>query len=220
MSSYNVLRRWGLALVVCLSLSAARAQVTISVPLTTSDAAKISVGFFTGGTLLQISASGTGDLVDARFQTNPDGSLAAPAGSPYEFATPGQPYGSVPGFPSGDGFNRFVGGGANYDFSGSGWMFAGKQTTDTTDPAATRAGALVGTFVSNPVRSDWFYIGYGGSFAIPTGGANLFVAVNDSFHADNHGVYAMTFTAVPEPSVFALTACGLIGVLWARRRRC
>jgi hypothetical protein len=48
----------------------------------------------------------------------------------------------------GDGVNYFDGGGMNYvpghgDIS---WPVGGKQTTDTKDAAATRFGALVGTF--------------------------------------------------------------------------
>ena len=33
------------------------------------------------------------------------------------------------------------------------------QTTNTTNPAAIRLGALVGTFAANPSRADWFLIG-------------------------------------------------------------
>jgi hypothetical protein len=196
-----------------------RAQTSVSVPLTTSDASKINLGFFTGGSLLQISVNGTGDLVDSRYQTNPDGSLVVAATSPYTFANPGATYPSVAGFPSGDGINHFSGGGGNYDFSGSGWMFAGLQTTDTTNPLAIRSGAVVGTFSSTPTRSDWFLIGTGGTFTIPAGGASLFIAVNDSFSPDNHGAYSLNFTAVPEPGVAGLIALGCIGIFVTRRRK-
>jgi hypothetical protein len=202
-------------LVIC-----GRAQAAVSVPLTTDSGSRINLGFFTGGTLLQISVSGTGDLVDSRYQTNPDGSLVVTATSPYDFANPGATYPSVGGFPSGDGINHFSGGGANYDFSGSGWMFAGLQTTDTTNPAAIRAGTVVGTFAIEPTRNDWFLIGTGGTFTVPGGGGSLFVAVNDSFNPDNHGAYSLNFTAVPEPGVAALLALGCIGIFVTRRRRC
>lgn len=177
---------------------------SVSLPLSTSDVGKISLGSFAGGALVQILATGTGDLANANLQTNPDGSLAAVAGSPWTFANPGAAYSSVPTFPSGDGFNHFVGGGMNYDFGGgSGWTFAGKQTTDTTDPAAIRSGAVVGTFAANPTRSDWFAIGYGGVIAIPPGGAALYVAVNESFSSDNHGAYSLTVTTATGDDAFA-----------------
>jgi hypothetical protein len=209
---------WALALLLFAAANSARAQTTVSVPLTTGDASKLTIGFFTGGTLLQISVSGNGDLVDSRYQTYPDGSLVTTAQSPYTFANPGATYPAVSGYPSGDGINHFSGGGANYDFSGSGWMFAGKQTTDTTDAATIRAGALVGTFVNSPTRDDWFLIGYGGNFTVPTGGATLFVAINDSYSPDNHGAYSLALTAVPEPSLAAMLGLGLIGVAAIRRR--
>ena len=211
--------RWLSGLIgALLAVSGLIAQTTVPVPLVVGDSGKINLGFFSGGSLLQISASGTGDLVDSRYQTNPNGSMAAAPGAPYLFTAAGATYGSVGGFPSGDGINRFVGGGANYDFSGSGWMFAGKQTSDTTDPAAIRAGAIVGTFIASPSRGDWFLIGYGGTFSVPTGGANLFVAVNDSYSPDNHGSYSLSFTVVPEPSVATMVGAGLIGLGCFRRR--
>jgi hypothetical protein len=202
------------------SATALRAQTVVNVSLTAGDANKVDLGFFAGGTLLQLSATGQGDLVGSNYQVFADGSLAATATSPYAFANSGAAYPSVGGFPAGDGFNHFTGGGANYDFAGSGWMFAGTQTTDTTDPSAIRAGALVGTFSLSPVRADWFFIGLGRSFVVPGGGANLYLAVNDSFNADNHGTYAVTYAAIPEPSGLALGAAvaAAMFVGWRRRK--
>jgi hypothetical protein len=206
-------RRGFIAGLILFSLLAGRspAQTTISLPLTTGDVGKIDLGFFAGGTVLQISATGSGDVVNSSYQTNPDGSLAAPATGSYTFADPGAVYPSVSGFPAGNGFNDFVGGGSNYDFSGSGWMFAGLQTTDTTNPAAIRSGAVVGTFASSPARNDWFLIGDGGIFTVPSGGADFFVAVNDSVSGDNHGSYSLTFAAIPEPSSAALGLSLVLG---------
>jgi hypothetical protein len=190
-----------------------RAQTTISLPLTAGESGKVNLGFFNGGSLLQISVSGTGDLADSRLQVKPDGSLAVAAGAPWTAANVGATYPGVAGFPAGDGINHFVGGGMNYDFGGgSGWMFAGKQTTDTTDGGAIRAGAVVGTFSSTPGRADWFFIGFGSTVSIPAGGANLFIAVNESFSSDNHGTYLVTFTPVPEPPVMAMIGVGALAV--------
>ncbi len=185
-------------------------QVTISatsiaLPLTIGDSNKIAVANLAGGTLVQLSVTGSGDLANANLQTNPDGSLAAPAGAPWTTANAGSAYPNVAGFPFGDGINHFVGGGLNYDHSGgSSWMFAGKQTTDTADPAAIRAGAVVGTFAASPAREDWFFVGYGRTVTVPAGGGTLYLAVNESFSTDNHGSYTVVATtATPANDAFA-----------------
>jgi hypothetical protein len=205
-------------LVLCLCGTRAIAQTTISLPLSTSASGKIDLGPFAGGTMLQISVTGSGDLANSNYQTNPDGSLAAVAGSPWTYANPGAAIGTIGG--QGDGTNHFVGGGGNYDFGGgSGYGFAGLETTDTTNPQTIRAGAVVGTFASSPSRADWFILGYGGTFTVPGGGADFFVAVNDSFSSDNHGNYSLTFTAVPEPATAALWIA-MIGGGFVIARRC
>lgn len=173
---------------------------TTALPLTTGEGSKISLGTFSGGSSVRLAVSGAGDLLSASYQVYPDGSLVTASSSPYGFTNSGAAFPSVATFPSGDGFNRFPGGGSNYDHSGSGWAFAGKQTTDTTDAAAIRAGAVVGTFVANPVRADWFAIGFGGTFVVPAGGATLYVAVNESFSGDNHGSYLVSVAATPAPA--------------------
>eukprot|EP01035_Chromulina_nebulosa_P054870 gene54870-75177_t len=65
---------------------------TVSLPLTTGETSKLSVGTFAGGTLVQLTVTGSGDLVDSRLQAKPDGSLVAAATSPYTFFNAGQPY--------------------------------------------------------------------------------------------------------------------------------
>ena len=97
------------------------------------------------------------------------------------------------------------------------------MTTDTTDPADIRFGAVVGTFSASPSRSDSFYVGYGGSFVVPAGGGDLFLAVNDTVNGDNHGAYSGTLSAVPEASSVVsfglLLALGAGGIAIARRRK-
>ena len=153
---------------------------------------------------------------------NPDGSLFAPASSPYTYANAGST--EYPTAFGGDGINHFVGGGLNYDSVGSGFGFAGKMTTDTTDPAIIRDGAVVGTFSATPTRADWFFIGYGGSFTAPASG-NLYLAVNDSYSPNDQGNYSISLTTpapVPEASTVAsfglMLALGLGGVLVARKK--
>ena len=179
--------------VVALTVITATNQFNISLPLTTSSTNKLDLGLFSGGQVIQLSFVGNGDLVNSNLQTLPDGSLFASAGSPFGFANPGSSYPTVAG---GDGVNHYPGGGLAYDATGSGFPFAGKLTTDTTDPAGIRDGAVVGTFNPSPANTNWFYIGYGGTFTVPAGGAHLYVAVNDSASSDNHGVYLGAINAL------------------------
>ena len=171
---------------------------TTSLPLSVGGTNKADEGSFAGGTLLQITASGHGDLVDSRYQVKPDGTMYAPGTGAYAFANKGAVYTKVAG---GDGINHFVGGGANYDVSGSGFPFAGKLTTDTTDPADIRVGAIVGTFSANPTRANWFVIGTSGKITVPSGGAHLYLAGNDTFSGDNHGTFSVTISTVAPASI-------------------
>ena len=158
-------------------------------PGTTGGVPADDLGFFPGGTSITIVAGGTGDLVNSNYQVNPDGSMAAPPGSPYGYAAAGAT--NYPTSHTGDGINHFPGGGANIDQNGN-LDFAGKQTTDTTDPLAIRGGALVGTFKSQPTALDWFLVGYGTTVVVPAGGADLYLAVNDTYNPDNHGSYSVS----------------------------
>ena len=139
---------------------------TVSLPLTTGASNKISLGTFPAGTRIQISVTGTGDLANSNLQTNPDGSLAAVAGSPWGAANVGAVYPTVGGFLwMGSAFRgRWDG----YDLGGSGWMFAGVQTTD--DESRRDSRGRGGRHVcAGPTRSVWFAIGYGGTFTVPAG---------------------------------------------------
>jgi len=169
-----------------------------SLPLTVGGSNKADKGFFAGGTIVQITASGHGDLVDSRYQVKPDGTLFAPATGVYSFANHGAVYTKVAG---GDGINHFVGGGANYDISGSGFPFAGKLTTNTTDPADIRVGVVVGTFSANPSRANWFVVGTSAKIPVPAAGAHLYLAVNDTNSTDNHGAYSVTINSVKASSI-------------------
>ena len=186
-------------------------------------------GTYTWGTVLFIGVNGTVNLNSPTglIVTNPDGSLSsAPPASCTSCWAPGYQYflPGASGYPTvagGDGINHFVGGGGNYDaFPGSHPPFApqGKPTTDTTDPAAIRFGALAGTFVSNPTATDWFLIGYGGSFLVPVGGGTLQLIVVDTYYPNNTGAYGVSIDTVPEPSVAWLALSG-IAFLGFRRYR-
>ena len=155
------------------------------------------LGFFPGGAAITITVGGHGGLCNCGFPVNPDGSLNGTPASQYAYAVQG-----ATGYPTvngGDGTNHFPGGGENYDPSNQKYGFAGKQTTDTTDPAAIRFGALVGTFKSQPTNLDWFVIGYGKTLTVPAGGADLYVAVNDSYNPDNIGSYSVDVATASAP---------------------
>jgi hypothetical protein len=196
----------------------ARADISFTLPLTTDNTNKLDLGLFAAGTSLTFAVSGHGDIVNANFQVNPDGSLFVAALAPYGFANPGAAYPTKNG---GDGTNHFLGGGANYDPISDIYGFTGLLTTDTTNPGAIRFGAVVGTLNASPTRNDWFLIGSDKSIVIPAGGAHVYLAVNDGFNSNNHGVYSGTVlvTAVPEPSTCALVAAATAGVGFQIRRR-
>ena len=168
------------------------------------------MGFFPGGTSITITVGGHGTLcgTNCGFATNPDGSMYQPPSSNYAYAAQGASgYFTTNG---GDGTNHYPGGGANY--SGTSYGFAGVQSTDTTNPLTIRLGALVGTFKSQPTNLDWFVIGYGATIQVPAGGADLYLAVNDSYNPDNIGSYSVNLTTVgyPTPAVTLSTSAGTV----------
>lgn len=171
-------------------------------PLTTGASNKFDLGFFAGGTSLTLATGGTGALSGSSYQVNPDGSVIGTVTGNLSYANTGaKNYPIVGGL--GDGVNHFAGGGANYDLNNSIFGFAGKQTTDTTDPAVIRLGSLVGTYKSAPALTDWFPLGYGQKLTIPGSGADLYLAVNDSYSPDNTGNFVVTsaYTGAPAPVI-------------------
>lgn len=163
-------------------------------------------GFFPGGTMITI-ASGRAPLAcnGCSFQTNPDGSLFAPATGAFTYANAGAT--NYPKTAGGDGINHFSGGGFNIDNTGV-FAFAGKQTTDTTDPAAIRVGTLVGTFKSQPTNLDWFVIGYGTTITVPAAGTDLYLAFNGTFNSSYLGSYwvSVNTPSAPAPAITLSTA--------------
>jgi hypothetical protein len=115
---------------------------TFILPAQTSDANKLDLGFFSGGTELQITMSGQINLLTTTqpWITNPDGSLGQPVTYPgYGYANAG-----ASGYPTvdgGDGINHFPGGGANFDvFDVSPYAFAGARRPPTR-PTLGRSGS-------------------------------------------------------------------------------
>src|SRR5690349_13688588 len=74
----------------------------------------ISAGAYAGGLTLNLTGTGTVDLVGGGWLVNPDGSLAAPVTDPsYGYANAGA--GGYSTTFGGDGTNHFAGGGSNFD---------------------------------------------------------------------------------------------------------
>jgi hypothetical protein len=224
--------------IIIVALVAAAVPLHAGIVLTLNPALSTptTVGTFAAGTSLSIGVSGTVNLDGPNGQiiTNPDGSLNNPPpascgicwGPGYQYFLPdgtpgGLPYPTVAG---GNGHNLFAGGGGNYDsFSGINPPFApeGKPTTDTTDPGAIRFGAIAGTFVDNPTATDWFLVGFGGTFLVPDGASSFRIVVVDTFYPNNTGSYEVTVDTAPEPSVawLAFSGIALLGLKHFRARR-
>jgi hypothetical protein len=212
------------ALLALAAFCAGRSEAgSFTLPATTSNLDKLDLGFFSGGTDLAITMSGTINIASPDlWVTNPNGSLADPVTIPaYTYANAGAT--NYPTTYGGDGINHFSGGGANYDVDNPvPFGFAGKETTDTTDPAAIRTGSVVGTFSPSPTRADWFFVGYGTTVLVPTGGAHLYVAVVDTYYPNDVGSYSgMVMTAsIPEPSSIIMGVIAILsGVGCSLRRR-
>ena len=165
---------------------------TTNLGLATGATNTLDLGILQPG-VYSFEVSGNGDLVSSDYQTKADGSLFAPGVGAYSFTNPGASY---PALFGGDGINHFVDGGATYDFSGSGFPFAGPRTTDTTRSDAIRFGAAVGTFSHTPALADWFQIGTGRHITISGTGTHLYLAVNDSVNSDNHGSYVVNYNYI------------------------
>lgn len=216
---------------------AAHAQGTFFVPGTAgynSDApsgggftAPIAAGFYAGGTVLNITASGIQDSnTSNHFFTDANGALTSPTNL-FPYANVGATnYPIVNG--QGDGINHYAGGGTNYNTGAKLFAYAGIASTDTTDPSTIRFGALVGTFSATPVNNvDWFFIGTQNSILVPQDGATLYLADNDdpAKNGNNGGGFNVNVApaAVPESSSVVsfglLMAFGLGGLVVAARRK-
>ncbi len=182
---------------------------TIAVPLNAGDGNPVDLGLFQPGQVLTLAAGGSGSVGSPGVPVVPDGSLWTPAPAAFAYATP-----SASGYPQtagGDGKNHFAGGGLNVSATGADFGFAGKHTTDTTDPAAIRWGALVGTFSQTPAPSDWFLIGAGATITVPQSAtaSHLYLAVN-SYQGNAGGSYLVSYGPVPAPpSVVTVSANGV-----------
>ena len=172
------------------------ADNTVTLPLDTPGSSPLDLGLFPPGEVITLAAGGEG-TISTGLETLPDGSLFVPATSPYLFANAG-----ASGYPTvsgGNGVNQFPGGGLNYDstVSSGKYGFTGQQTTDTTNSADIRFGAIVGTFSATPTRTSWFVIGRGATITIPAteGGSHLYLAVNDSDNGNDSGSYQVNYIA-------------------------
>ena len=79
-------------------------------------------------------------------------------------------------------------------------------------PSSLPINSLVGLF--NGPSPSVFEIGDGGTFHVPTGATELYLATADGFQWNNNvGAYDVTLSAVPEPATWAmmLLGVGMIG---------
>jgi hypothetical protein len=177
----------------------------------------VDAGFFGGGITLYVTVSGIVNLGPPGINTLADGSLVSPDPATciacwwpgYQYMLTGES--AYPITAGGDGINHFVGGGANYDmYNAVPWAPQGPQTTDTTAGGVMRFGAVAGSFSASPTRGDWFYIGTNSSIVTPIAGANLYLAVVDTYYVNNSGSFLADITPVPEPAAIGLALAGLV----------
>jgi hypothetical protein len=215
----DLLTRWRWSTFAASLFCAALPLTAGMIPLAASNSSKTDYGWFKGGATVYLSTGGTIGLAENDLLINPDGSLASIASctscwaDSYQYFRSGAAY---PTFAGGDGLNHFSGGGANYDlFPTVGYNQLpdqGVASTDTTNPNVIRFGAVAGTWSANPTphSSDWFFVGYGGSFVAPEGGANLYLIVVDTYYINNVGNFDVFVTDVPEPSASWLASSGML----------
>lgn len=176
--------------------------------------APVAAGFFAGGTVLNITATGTQDSnVNNHYFTDANGTLTSPTNL-FSYANVGATnYPIVNG--QGDGTNHYAGGGTNYNTGAALFSFAGVASTDTTNPNTFRFGALVGTFSAAPINNaDWFFIGTQNSILTPQGGATLYLADNDdpAKNGNNGGGFTVTVASAPVPEASSVVSFSLLMV--------
>ena len=68
--------------------------------------------------------------------------------------------------------------------------------------------------------ADWFTIGYSKQVTLSWAG-HIYAAVNDTYSANNTGVFLVNVTTVPEPQSYALllAGLGLVGAIVRRNRK-
>jgi hypothetical protein len=85
-------------------------------------------------------------------------------------------------------------------------------------PINSLVGVFYGPNPADPGVDSVFEIGAGGSFMVPTGTTELYLATVDGFQwANNSGAFTAD-VSVPEPATWAMTLIGLFGVGAVLRR--
>ena len=193
------------------------------VPLSSGSSAPMNIGFFTGGTVLQIVTTGTVSL-GGGVVTNPDGStIGAPPASPYGYFSPnGATFDVTP--PVWDA--PFIASDPCGNDWANGFSDEGAQTMSLSTPGAIALGSVAGVFSSSSVspfpgscNSGWFMAApnagggiYSTQITVPVGGANLWLGVADTYYPNNVGSFSVNVTSLPEPSTIWLMVMG-IGLL-------
>lgn len=153
----------------------------------------MTLGNYPGGAIIELKAYGAGDLANGTYPVYPDGSIAGVV-TCLPYCAPGAT--NYPTLYGGDGINHYDGGGANYDTNIRKFGPAGLMSTDTTLPGEVRLGSVIAAFTKSPERSDFINIGADGFISIPSGGATVYLSVEDTYWKDNVGSYAIFVTPV------------------------
>jgi hypothetical protein len=161
------------------------------------------IGSLTAGKTYTVTTTGIADLY-AAFNGGAGVPFTADGKPTYAFPAPYAPF-----YPSG----------LDYDPS------AGPSTKGI-GGAGKFYGALLGSFTSSPVASDYFTLGLSYSFTAGSSG-NLYAVINDcpsknGCYADNRGGFTVSLSevaAVPEPASWALMIMGMAGIGAVIRRQ-
>lgn len=175
-------------------------------------------GTYQGGTVLYITVTGT--VAVGAFSTNPDGSPATAPPNGYEYFSPsGSPLDISPPTwsPATLAMDPCPGTWAG-GYADSGTNLGGVAANFSATPFSWTGNCGTSHWVAAVSYSNGSYVG---QLTVPTGGADLYLLVADTYYPNNEGAFNVTVTPLPEPSAGWLVAAGMIALAgysaWKRR---